>query len=307
MNKLLFTIAMAGIMLSANAQTLIKGNFKKGDTMTYVTTQENVIGGQGQSLTTKINSEIQYTILDANDKSASVECLIKVFDFSNEGMDQASEAMDEVSQLTAKLKDFPIIVELDENGAPKGIANRDKVEEKVNTIINEFVDNILKMAPQMSEMMSKETLVQQMKSKLSEEEILNSVTDGVFDLYGKTISNGYEDEKEENGIRLKQTYTIANIFGTQNVTVKGVSNMNKDDVKSMFFKQIEQAGLPEDQVSMIKQNYGQLEAAGMAKLEVNSNETYQMDKDSWLKGLKSTSDVNLFGQNIKETKSINRK
>lgn len=307
MKKLIFTIALAGLMLSANAQTLIKGEFKKGDTMTYVSTQVNVLGGQGKGITSKVSSEVQYTILEADAKSAKVECILKEFNADNQGQEQGADAMDEVTQLTAKLKDVPVVISLDENGAPQEIVNRDKVNEKVNTIINEFVDNMFKMAPQMAQMMTKEQLTQQMREKLSDKELIKSLTDGVFDLYGKTISNGYEEEEEMNGLRMKMTYSIAQIFGIQNITVKGVANMSKEEVKAMFFQQIEQAGLPEDQVKMIKANFGQLEATGMAKIEADINETYQMDKDTWLKGYKSVSDVNLFGQNIKETKSVSRK
>ena len=187
------------------------------------------------------------------------------------------------------------------------MVNREQIEEKMNVIIKEFVDNIFKMAPEMAQAMKKEDMEKAMHAKLTEKEILDEFTENIFDLYDKPIANNYEEIKDVDGLRLKLTYTVANIFGTQNITAKGVVNMTKEETKELFFAQIEQAGLPDDQVQMIKSNFDQLALTGMAKIEANTNTVYQLDADGWLKGMKDNSEINLFGQAIKQKTTISRK
>ena len=83
--------------------------------------------------------------------------------------------------------------------------------------------------------------------------------------------------------------------------------MTKEETKELFFAQIEQAGLPDDQVQMIKSNFDQLALTGMAKIEANTNTVYQLDADGWLKGMKDNSVINLFGQAIKQKTTVSRK
>lgn len=215
--------------------------------------------------------------------------------------------MDEVNQMLAKLKDVPVIIETNAAGKVMKMVNREQIEEKMNVIIKEFVDNIFKMSPEMAQAMKKEDIEKAMHAKLTEKEILDEFTENIFDLYDKPIANNYEEIKDVDGLRLKLTYTVANIFGTQNITAKGVVNMTKEETKELFFAQIDQAGLPDDQVQMIKSNFDQLALTGMAKIEANTNTVYQLDADGWLKGMKDNSVINLFGQAIKQKTTISRK
>jgi hypothetical protein len=229
------------------------------------------------------------------------------FDTKSTGDDKGAAAMDEVNQMLAKLKDVPVIIETNAAGKVMKMVNREQIEEKMNVIIKEFVDNIFKMAPEMAQAMKKEDMEKAMHAKLTEKEILDEFTENIFDLYDKPIANNYEEVKDVDGLRLKLTYTVANIFGTQNITAKGVVNMTKEETKELFFAQIEQAGLPDDQVQMIKSNFDQLALTGMAKIEANTNTVYQLDADGWLKGMKDNSEINLFGQAIKQKTTISRK
>ena len=300
----MFTLALASVVLVANAQEPIKANFKKGDTQTFVITEENNIAGAGTTTNTK---EICYKVTEADDTKAIIECVLTSFDSKSSGNEKGAAAMDEVNQMLAKLKDFPVIIETNAAGKVQKMVNREKVEEKMNVIIKEFADNIFKMTPEMEQAMKKEDLEKAMQAKLTEKEILDEYTNYIFDLYDKPIANNYEDVKEVDGLRLKVTYTVANIFGTQNITAKGVANMTKEETKKLFFEQIDQAGLPDDQVQMIKSNFDQLALTGMAKIDANSNSVYQLDADGWLKGMKDNSQMYLFGQDIKQKTTVTRK
>ena len=121
--------------------------------------------------------------------------------------------MDEVNQMLAKLKDVPVIIETNAAGKVMKMVNREQIEEKMNVIIKEFVDNIFKMTPEMAQAMKKEDIEKAMHAKLTEKEILDEFTENIFDLYDKPIANNYEEIKDVDGLRLKLTYTVANIFG----------------------------------------------------------------------------------------------
>lgn len=300
----MFTLALASVVLVANAQEPIKANFKKGDTQTFVISEENNMAG---AVTTTNTKEISFKVTEADDTKAIIECVLTAFDTKSTGNEKGAAALDEVNQMFAKMKDFPVIIETNAAGKVQKMVNREKVEEKMNVIIKEFVDNIYKMTPEMAQAMKKEDLEKSMHAKLTEKEILDEYTNYIFDLYDKPIANNYEEEKEVDGLRMKITYTVANIFGTQNITAKGIVNMSKEETKQLFFTQIDQAGLPDDQVQMIKANFDQLALTGMAKVEANSNSVYQLDADGWLKGMKDNSQINLFGQDIKQKTTITRK
>jgi hypothetical protein len=304
MKRLMFSLALATVVLAASAQEPIKANFKKGDTQTFVITEENNIS---DAVTTTNTKEICYKVTQADDTKATIECVMTAFDTKSTGDDKGAAAMDEVNQMLAKLKDVPVIIETNAAGKVMKMVNREQIEEKMNVIIKEFVDNIFKMAPEMAQAMKKEDMEKAMHAKLTEKEILDEFTENIFDLYDKPIANNYEEVKDVDGLRLKLTYTVANIFGTQNITAKGVVNMTKEETKELFFAQIDQAGLPDDQVQMIKSNFDQLALTGMAKIEANTNTVYQLDADGWLKGMKDNSEINLFGQAIKQKTTISRK
>ncbi len=225
------------------------------------------MGGQ---ISTSNTTEMRYTVTDVDATKATIEYVMTAFETKSSGNEKGAEAMDEVQQIIAKLKDVPVIFETDADGKVQKLVNSETIQEKLNVAIKEFADKMFKMAPEMAQVMKKEDIEKQMHEKLTDAEILKIVADDIFDLYGKTISNGMVEDKEDHGIHMKVTYSVANIFGTQNITAKGVANMSKEETKQLFFEQIDQAGLPDDQVRMIKSNFDQMAAAGMAKIEAMS-------------------------------------
>jgi hypothetical protein len=68
-------------------------------------------------------------------------------------------------------------------------------------------------------------------------------------------------------------------------------------------EQIDKAGLPADQAAMIKAQYDQIAAMGMAKIVLDGEDTYLFQKNSWLQESKMTYNMDMFGETI--TSNIN--
>ena len=300
MKRIFISLAILALSVAADAQTLIKANFEKGDTVIYTSNMTMNVANADVVLTT----DTRYVVQEVQADGYLIESLI----LSLTG-DTDSPVAEALQQTMGMLKGNSVIVKTDINGAPQSIVNFSEVNAKATEFLTKFVEDLYAKNSQAAAIMSKEKMLELVAAQVTEEKLLDDFdkATNLFKLYGKTLKTGDVEEEDNDGIKLQNTYQVTPLLGKLTVVVNGVSNMNPDEIKTMFFKQLEKANLPADQLEQIKGNYDMLVKMGMAKVEINNNSTYMFQKNSWLQELKATSKQTMFGQKITSSMNVSCK
>jgi hypothetical protein len=156
-----------------------------------------------------------------------------------------------------------------------------------------LVDQLLKDIPQLSQLMSKEALINQITDNVNEESLVRTMqaNTSMLVLNGKTIMTGAQDEfVNEQGMKMKRMYFV----NGKKVTTNSSMNMSKDEMKAFIIKSVEQ--MAPEQAEMIKQNIDQVMATGMLKIDMKETANYEIGDDGWVKTLKSESTTDTMGQ-----------
>lgn len=294
MKKTIATIALCVLAFQLNAQTLIKGEFKKGQTATYSTNAKtstgSPMGGGSVEATVTFNTVINVTE-NAGD-STILEITAK--DFTVEGSEEGASQF----ELTKAVIGKTVKVSTDANGKLRHILNYDEVSNHMRQSLTKTVEDMFSSHPEIAQVMSKESMIEKLASAVSEEKILDAV--GVktpFDLNGQTIKNGDKQEKVTNGIKLTTTYQVAPVLKMLGVVATSKANMTEEEVKEFIISQMVENGLPDEQVEQMKANWSQMAAMGLNKLEVNDTTTYHFSQ-GWVQDVTSDSSINMAIANI---------
>lgn len=292
MKRLCFSIALLGMMLHIGAQTLIKGNYQKGDTAIYQSQAKfNVALPTGGVSEIEATYNNRYVILDASENGFKVERILT--DLVINGNEESAEMVSQIEDLKTS-QDVPFIFTTDSNGKPVKIENYDEIKTKIAASVTSLIEKTLGRHPEMAAM--KDRLIEAAVSRLTEDALLDDADAvNVFSLNGKTIKTGDSDEEVKEGLKVKSTYTVTPILGQTVVAKNSTINMTEDDIKAFVIDQLVKSGLPEEQVEMVKQNWGQMVAMGIAKMDVNVTETFRILKGGWMQDVKSDFKMNAMG------------
>jgi hypothetical protein len=192
------------------------------------------------------------------------------------------------------MTNLPVLVETDKDGKPLRVQNFESLKEKMSAYGDKLIDELLKEIPQLTDMMPKETLKQQVMSSVTEETLLKSVTESSnpMTLNGKTITMGAQDEYVNNeGMKMKRMY-FTGADGT--ITVTANLNMSKDELKQFIIGQVEKQ-MP-DQAEMVKNNIDML--MGNLKFEDTEKAIYTLASDGWVKNIVAERSRELMGQKM---------
>ena len=281
---------MLSVMLVASmaisAQTKIVPQMKKGLKKVYATTATVSVGGQKD---VKMTSETKYTVTEANADGYVVDMMVTSFATDADVNDVAGQMISATQEM---MKDVNVRLQTNKDGQVVGIKNYAEVKKQIDAFGAKIVDKLMESVPQLSEVMSKDALKQQIQESVNEQALIRSLkeADGVLMLNGKTPMTGAQEEYvNEKGVKMKRMYFV----NGKSIVTNGSANITKDELKAMIIEQVEKT-MPA-QAEIVKQNIDQLLSSGMLKVDIKETSTYEMGDDSWVKSVKTESNSEFVG------------
>ena len=281
---------MLSVMLVASmaisAQTKIVPQMKKGLKKVYATTATVSVGGQKD---VKMSSETKYTVTEANADGYVVDMVVTSFATDADVNDVAGQMISATQEM---MKDVNVRLQTNKDGQVVGIKNYAEVKKQIDAFGAKIVDKLMESVPQLSQVMSKDALKQQIQESVNEQALIRSLkeADGVLMLNGKTPMTGAQEEYvNEKGVKMKRMYFV----NGKSIVTNGSANITKDELKAMIIEQVEKT-MPA-QAEIVKQNIDQLLSTGMLKVDIKETSTYEMGDDSWVKSVKTESNSEFVG------------
>ena len=286
MKKVILLSVMLMASMAISAQTKIVPQMKKGLKKVYATTATVSVGGQKD---VKMSSETKYTVTEANADGYVVDMMVTSFATDADVNDVAGQMISATQEM---MKDVNVRLQTNKDGQVVGIKNYAEVKKQIDAFGAKIVDKLMESVPQLSQVMSKDALKQQIQESVNEQALIRSLkeADGVLMLNGKTPMTGAQEEYvNEKGVKMKRMYFV----NGKSIVTNGSANITKDELKAMIIEQVEKT-MPA-QADIVKQNIDQLLSTGMLKVDIKETSTYEMGDDSWVKSVKTESNSEFVG------------
>ncbi len=286
MKKVILLSVMLMASMAISAQTKIVPQMKKGLKKVYATTATVSVGGQKD---VKMSSETKYTVTEANADGYVVDMVVTSFATDADVNDVAGQMISATQEM---MKDVNVRLQTNKDGQVVSIKNYAEVKKQIDAFGAKIVDKLMESVPQLSEVMSKDALKQQIQESVNEQALIRSLkeADGVLMLNGKTPMTGAQEEYvNEKGVKMKRMYFV----NGKSIVTNGSANITKDELKAMIIEQVEKT-MPA-QAEIVKQNIDQLLSSGMLKVDIKETSTYEMGDDSWVKSVKTESNSEFVG------------
>jgi len=286
MKKVILLSVMLMASMAISAQTKIVPQMKKGLKKVYATTATVSVGGQKD---VKMSSETKYTVTEANADGYVVDMMVTSFATDADVNDVAGQMISATQEM---MKDVNVRLQTNKDGQVVGIKNYAEVKKQIDAFGAKIVDKLMESVPQLSQVMSKDALKQQIQESVNEQALIRSLkeADGVLMLNGKTPMTGAQEEYvNEKGVKMKRMYFV----NGKSIVTNGSANITKDELKAMIIEQVEKT-MPA-QAEIVKQNIDQLLSSGMLKVDIKETSTYEMGDDSWVKSVKTESNSEFVG------------
>ena len=190
------------------------------------------------------------------------------------------------------LKDTKVQVRLDKDGKLLDIINYEEVKSKSVATGERMVDELFKAAPEISQVLTKEAIMEQVTGALTQENLIKSLTGNTnpLALFGLTIVNGMQDKYNNNMVDLKRTWLV----NGKKIFASAKSDMSKEELKAYVLSQVEK--LAPQQADMIKDNIDMVLNSGLVKIDVTENANYELGDDLWIKSMETTVETDMMGQ-----------
>lgn len=289
MKKTILFSIMLTAAFAANAQLKVSPKMTQGDQKNYASTTVINIPGQG-------------TVTISDESSISVAEVLSdgfVLSYETNKVTTDAKADNVIGQIMAAAQEVMmgsnVRIVTDKDGKPLRLDNFDVVKQQVAKKADAILDQMLKAAPQLGQMMSRDDLRNQILENITADNILKSMQNitSPIALNGKTVMTGaQEDFVNEQGLKLKRMYFV----NGNKVTANSSMNMSKDEMKQLIISTVEKAA--PDQAAMIKQNIDQVMASGMIKFDVKETATYEIGDDGWVKSINGESTNESMGQSM---------
>ena len=266
---------------SIKVTPVLKKGMKKAYTnTTAVTTMDQTI---------TITSDQLLTI--TKETPQGYEMTMENANFSSDAKDEnlASRLLTLGSEI---LKDTKVQVRLDKDGKLLDIINYEEVKSKSVATGERMVDELFKAAPEISQVLTKETIMEQVTGALTQENLIKSLTGNTnpLALFGLTIVNGMQDKYNNNMVDLKRTWLV----NGKKIFASAKSDMSKEELKAYVLSQVEK--LAPQQADMIKDNIDMVLNSGLVKIDVTENANYELGDDLWIKSMETTVETDMMGQ-----------
>ena len=290
MKKLLFLSVMLTAAMAASAQLKIAPKMQKGLTKVYNVVATTNIPGQKE---VNITTDMKYTVTEANADGYVVDVLTTTF-YSDATSDNIAGQL--LSGAAELLKGLNVRVATNKDGRAEKIVNYAELRPKMDDMCDKLIEKMYQAIPQMSQLVPKEPLRQQMMENLTEEKLLKSMQNAtsVMTLNGKTVMTGAQEEYvNEQGMKMKRLYFV----NGKNIVTNSSMNMSKDELKALLIAQVEK--LAPAQADMIKQNIDTVIESGMLKMDMKETATYDLLDDGWVKSVTVDTTTDTMGQTAK--------
>ena len=296
--KKLFLLSIGLLMaVTIFAQSIkVTPALKKGMNKTYtnttaITTMEQTIN---------IVSEQRFSI--TKETPQGYEMLIETTNYSSDAKDD-NLAGRLLTLGTEILKDTKAQVSLNKEGKLLDIINYEEIKTKCLASGERMVDELLKAAPEISQVLTKEALVEQVAATLTRENLIKSLAgnSNPLALFGLTIVNGMQDKYNNGMFDLKRTWLV----NGKKIFASAKSDMSKEELKAYVLSQVEK--LAPQQADMIKENIDMVLSSGLIKIDVTENANYELADDLWIKSMETTVENDMMGQKTSSSTKIQQK
>ena len=258
---------------------------KKGMKKAYMNT--TAVTTMDQTIT--ITSDQLLTI--TKETPQGYEMTMENANFSSDAKDEnlASRLLTLGSEI---LKDTKVQVSLNKEGKLLDIINYEEVKSKSVATGERMVDELFKAAPEISQVLTKEAIMEQVTGALTQENLIKSLTGNTnpLALFGLTIVNGMQDKYNNNMVDLKRTWLV----NGKKIFASAKSDMSKEELKAYVLSQVEK--LAPQQADMIKDNIDMVLNSGLVKIDVTENANYELGDDLWIKSMETTVETDMMGQ-----------
>ena len=290
MKKLFFLSVMLTAAMAASAQMKIAPKMQKGLTKVYNVVATTNIPGQKE---VNITTDMKYTVTEASANGYVVDVLTTTFTSDATSDNIAGQLLSGAAEL---LKDLNVRVATNKDGRAEKIVNYAELRPRIDDMCDKLIEKMYQAIPQMSQLVPKEPLRQQMMESLTEEKLLKSMQNAtsVMTLNGKTVMTGAQEEYvNEQGMKMKRLYFV----NGKNIVTNSSMNMSKDELKALLIAQVEK--LAPAQADMIKQNIDTVIESGMLKMDMKETATYDLLDDGWVKSVTVDTTTDTMGQTAK--------
>ena len=299
MKKLFFILAFALAVTALNAQTLIKAKFQKGERAVY----ETVTDIEGQSAvagseSVKVTKQTKITVQEVLRDGYIIEILTK--DIAVDG-DQSflTQTGDMIFQ---SLNNVPMLLRTDANGKITDILNYDEVQRKAWKYALTELDSLYNNNPNVEKSMPKTKAMMSITKDVAKDVLIANINNNTFFyLFGKSLKNGYKENKEIRDIKSTVTYTLSKKGNTMNIAGEISSNMTEADVKAFIIDKMKGVGADENLELMIAQleaHWDRMKEIGMATMDINGTTNFQLLKSGWPTEYSSKIKANRMGVHI---------
>ena len=299
MKKLFITLAFTLAVTALNAQTLIKAKFQKGDRAVY----ENVTEIEGQSAAAgseavKVTRQTKITVQEVLRDGYIIEILTK--DIAVDG--NQSFLTQTGDMIIQSLNNVPMLLKTDANGKITDILNYDEVQHKAWKFALTKLDSLYNNNPNVEKSMPKSKAMMSITKDVAKDVLIANINNNTFFyLFGKSLKNGYKENKEIRDIKSTITYTLSKKGNTMNIAGKISSNMTEADVKAFIIDKMKGVGADENLELMIAQleaHWDRMKEIGMATMDINGTNNFQLLKSGWPTEYSSKIKANRMGVRI---------
>lgn len=299
MKKLFITLAFALAVTALNAQTLIKANFQKGDKAVY----ETVIDIEGKSAaagseSVKVTRQTKITVQEILRDGYIIEILTK--DIAVDG--DRSFLTQTGDMIIQSLNNVPMLLRTDANGKITDILNYDEVQRKAWKFALTELDSLYNNNPNVERSMPKMKAMMSITKEVAKDVLIANINNNTFFyLLGKSLKNGYKENKEIRDIKSTVTYTLSKKGNTMNIAGEISSNMTEAEVKAFIIDKMKGVGADENLEHMIAQveaHWDRMKEIGMATMDINGTNNFQLLKSGWPTEYSSKIKANRMGVRI---------
>ena len=299
MKKLLFILTFSLTVTALNAQTLIKAKFQKGEKAVY----ETVTDIEGQSAAAgfeavKVTRQTKITVQEVLRDGYIIEILTK--DIAVDG-DQSflTQTGDMIIQ---SLNNVPMLLRTDANGKITDILNYDEVQRKAWKFALTKLDSLYNNNPNVEKSMPKSKAMMSITKDVAKDVLIANINNNTFFyLFGKSLKNGYKENKEIRDIKSTVTYTLSKKGNTMNIVGEISSNMTEADVKAFIIDKMKGVGADENlehMVAQVEAHWDRMKEIGMATMDINGTTNFQLLKSGWPTEYSSKIKANRMGVRI---------
>ena len=299
MKKLFFVLAFALAVTALNAQTLIKAKFQKGDRAVY----ETVTDIEGQSAAAgseavKVTRQTKITVQEILRDGYIIEILTK--DIAVDG--NQSFLTQTGDMIIQSLNNVPMLLKTDANGNITDILNYDEVQRKAWKFALTKLDSLYNNNPNVEKSMPKSKAMMSITKDVAKDVLIANINNNTFFyLFGKSLKNGYKENKEIRDIKSTITYTLSKKGNTMNIAEEISNNMTEADVKAFIIGKMKGVGADENLELMIAQleaHWDRMKEIGMATMDINGTTNFQLLKSGWPTEYSSKIKANRMGVRI---------